>query len=113
MSIHPDPRYTVNAEYNGTKYMYALRFAGEFICYCKGIDEADNAAVTHSIKGHNLKAWRLLATLEGVLWLRKGRIHRVAYGAQVKDFKGHSRDVEAAKNFGLCVRHSLECSGEL
>ena len=39
--------------------------------------------------------------------------HRVRYGLQAKDFHGGTGDVEAAQEFGYCVRHWRECEGKL
>lgn len=43
-----------------------------------------------------------------VVWSLKGPVHQVRYGLEVKTFKD---DIEAAKEFGLCVLHCAECSG--
>jgi hypothetical protein len=45
-----------------------------------------------------------------VVWSRRGKRHCVRYGLQSKFFED---DVEAAKEFGLCVRHYAECCGLL
>ena len=43
-----------------------------------------------------------------VFWTICHRKHVVRYGLQVKTFLG---SVEAAEEFGSCVRHAAECDG--
>jgi hypothetical protein len=45
-----------------------------------------------------------------VVWYKVGRKHRVEYGHHSVTF---ASDLEAAKTFGFCVRHALECEGKL
>lgn len=110
-----DKRYTSYLEFCGASLQKnVLRFCGEFVAALDSIGQCEAMAVKHAEeRGHNSTGWTLLADCGGVLWLRKPKILRVAYGASVKDFKGKDADLEAAKEFGLCVRHSLECGSLL
>ena len=48
-----------------------------------------------------------------VTWERQGKRHLVRYGKQVTWFSGKDSCVTLAEHFGLCVRHAVECAGEL
>lgn len=111
-----DARYYIGLEFCGQKERkHVLRFCGDFVKACDNIQQAEAEAVKHAEeRGHNHTGWKLLASMDSVLWMRTGLTrHRIAYGADVKEFKGKDSDVEAAKQFGLCVRHQLECNGAL
>lgn len=41
---------------------------------------------------------------------KKKIVHQIQYGTQVKTFEN---DMDAAIEFGTCVRHSVECAGKL
>lgn len=46
-----------------------------------------------------------------VVWSKGGKKnHQVRYGLQVKGF---NNDIDAAKEYGLCVRHNAECDNLL
>jgi len=51
-----------------------------------------------------------------IVWSRKGRLHRVRYGLQVREYKQDGSDpvyaqLAASEEFGHNVRHFAECEG--
>lgn len=46
-----------------------------------------------------------------VEWTAYKTKHVVRYGKQVKEFRGKDKDLAAAHEFGICVRHAAECEG--
>ena len=62
-----------------------------------------------------MKLDRLLVsdTAHDVHWLFNGHTHSVQYGKQVKSFTGPDADLQAACEYGYCIRHSLDCEGLL
>ena len=63
----------------------------------------DGEMVHANIKGELIASYH-----DAVFWTMSGKRHAVRYCLQVKTF---SDGVEAAKEFGLCVRHAAECDG--
>lgn len=112
-----DERYHIGLEFCGKlTQRQVLRFCGDFVADFETIEQAETGAVMHAeTRGHNSTGWRVAARLDSALWLvrncGKGVRHRIAYGADVAEFTGSDSDIEAAKQFGLCVRHQIECSG--
>ena len=107
-----DKRYYIGLEYTGAliqPHQHVVRFCGLRIGAANTLGEAQVLEAEHvSERGHDLVT-RFNDGDSAVLWLKRGKIHRIAYGAEVTDTKN---SVEAAEKFGLCVRHSLECAGK-
>jgi hypothetical protein len=63
---------------------------------------------------HKLIAAQAYPSSYAIAWTidRRGS-HHVRYGKQHKKFIGPNRDIDAAQEFGLCVRHAAECEGLL
>lgn len=51
-----------------------------------------------------------VAVVDGVTWSCNKTEHMVRYGLQVTKF-GKKADLDAAAEFGRCVRHQAECEG--
>lgn len=110
-----DERYSIQLEFCGQpKQMHVVRFCGEFVSQHDGLGVAEMAALDHCIKRNgDTGKWKLLARVGSAIWLIHGKLHRVAYGADVRDFRIADRDIKAAEFFGLCIRHELECEGKI
>jgi len=112
-----DKRYTIGAEFCGRpKQLQVLRFCGDFVSGWPTREEAELAAVVHAVKrGQNHTGWRVVSRVDHVLWLAhdNGKKHRVAYGADVKDFHGKDAAAQAAPAFGFAVLHQAGCEGVL
>lgn len=108
-----DNRYHIGLEFTGAlTQQWVVRFCGDFVTSKPTEDEASQAALIHATQGlHTI--YELLTLVNNVMWLKSKTLHKVCYGASVKVFNGKDRDLEAAKEFGFCVRHSLECDGLL
>jgi hypothetical protein len=50
-------------------------------------------------------------TAHDVHWLFNGTTHTIQYGCQQHTFTGPDADLEAARDYGICLRHALECAG--
>lgn len=106
-----DPRFTIGLEYCGfPETKYVLRWCGEFVRGFDSRQDAEMGRLDFAIKNKNKNAWKLLTNVDHVLWLKRGELYRIAYGADVRDYRD---DLEAALIFGHCVRHHLECEGQL
>lgn len=105
-----DQRYSINFEFCGAPTQrHVVRFCGDFISAHDGRGEAEMAALKHAInRGQNHNPWQLVAIVGSVIWLRNRKSHRVAYGADIKDFED---SFEASQCFGACVHHELTCEG--
>jgi hypothetical protein len=108
-----DQRYNIGLEFTGAPtQQHVVRFCGDFISAHEGRGEAEIAALTHAIdREQNHSAWQLVTKVENVIWIRNGSRHRVAYGADIKNFKGKHGSFEASQCFGACVHHALACEG--
>lgn len=100
-----DKRYDAFRQFDGE---IQLRFAGDLVRNYPSLQDAEAAAQTHEIHGFNKSKWELIARLDSVMWLKKGKEFRIVYGADIRETKN---DVQAAHWFGECVRHELECNG--
>lgn len=107
-----DGRYYIGLEFCGAPTQkWVLRWCGDFVKDCDSKKEAEVLAVQHAeARGHNHTGWILLACIGSVIWLRRGKLFRVAYGADIKESKD---DIQAAHYFGEAICHQLHCEGVL
>ena len=52
-----------------------------------------------------------VAVVDGVTWSCNHKKHMLRYGLQVMEFSNKRADLDAAAEFGRCVRHQAECEG--
>ena len=107
-----DQRYTIQMEYTGDpsgKPQHVVRFCCDWVGSAPTLEQAKFIETTHMAK----RGLDLLACFDGgdvhVLWLKRGKTHRVGYGAETFET---TDSLEAGKTFGIYVRHSLECAGK-
>lgn len=108
-----DKRYQMGLEFTGaSNQQVVLRWCGDFVSAHESTVLAEVAAALHAEKrGHNHTGWTLLASHnDDVVWLLNGSKHRVVYGGDVETTR---RPLAAARRYGACVLHALECAGNL
>ena len=99
--------YTINYEYiTADTKAFALRLCGDLIGYYDSYNQTYSDALMRPVRGVYAK-FTIVSLYMDVLWVRKGNVNRVIYGADISEFNNIE---QAAIRFANCVDHSIQCN---
>ncbi len=113
-----DKRYTYDLEYTGHPSMepqYVVRFDDEFIGAANSMQEAQAISSLHAAdrKFDLVTRVDVGEPIPPVLWLRRGKTHRVAYGANILDTDVSNAAEVSAQRFSWQTLSAARVAGLL